>query len=411
VPTRVRLRETDALRAALVYGVVIFHSVRVFDPFDFTVKAETESVLAGAFVLFVSLWGMPLFFVLAGYGIWHSLGHRSPAAFARERLARLAVPLAFGLLVIVPPQVHVDRLVAGERPSLADTWTGFWELSPRAELPWPLGGPLFDLAHLWFLAYLLVFSLLLLPVLGRLRGGRGTAIARRLSSAWVLMAVVAVVALFEVAFGSEDAGGWNRWAYPVCLLLGFLLAAHPAPAAALARRWRALLGAGLLLFLPLLVGAVTLEERLGDGLLSGGAPEALAWRAGKAVVGVLLVAGVAGAAAAAIRHRRRQRRRFGPRAQRIVAYGNETAIAVYVLHQTVTVLIAYELVDTGWPAGAQWAALACSTLLVTVVAVEAVRRVPLARVLLGLRPRGGERLRSSVVGHGLRPDRRAAAHP
>ena len=112
-----RLREIDALRAGLVYGVVVFHSARVFDPFDFTVKADTESVLAGAFVLFASLWDLPLFFVLAGYGIWHSLGRRTAGAFARERLARLAVPLVFGLLVIVPPQVHVERLVAGEHPS------------------------------------------------------------------------------------------------------------------------------------------------------------------------------------------------------------------------------------------------------------------------------------------------------
>jgi glucan biosynthesis protein C len=108
----VRLREIDALRAGLVYGVVVFHSARVFDPFDFTVKADTESVLAGAFVLFASLWGMPLVFVLAGYGIWHSLGRRTAGPMGGAR-ARNAVPQVAAVELV--RRVPVARILLGLR--------------------------------------------------------------------------------------------------------------------------------------------------------------------------------------------------------------------------------------------------------------------------------------------------------
>ena len=53
---------------------------------------------------------MPLLFVVAGSGIWHLLGTRTPARFARERLSRLLVPLVTGMLLIVPPQLYYSML-------------------------------------------------------------------------------------------------------------------------------------------------------------------------------------------------------------------------------------------------------------------------------------------------------------
>ncbi len=47
--------------------------------------------------------GTPLLFLISGMGARYAMRTRSAAAFARERLARLLVPFAFGLVVLVPP--------------------------------------------------------------------------------------------------------------------------------------------------------------------------------------------------------------------------------------------------------------------------------------------------------------------
>jgi len=164
-----RFTDVDALRTGLVAGVVVFHGLRVFDPFDFYVKGPELEALVPVVLLGV-LVGMPLFFVLAGFGLWHSLGRRSAATVVRERALRLGVPFVVGVVVLVPPQIHAERLQDGTAGSYWDTLRDFFSVLPVVELPIPVegrgDGP-FEPAHLWFLAYLLVFSVLLVRCWGR----------------------------------------------------------------------------------------------------------------------------------------------------------------------------------------------------------------------------------------------------
>jgi hypothetical protein len=66
------------------------------------VKAAVENRALTVLLAFGATWGMPLLFVIAGMGSWHSLGSWGPGGFARERLRRLGVPLLTGLLTLVP---------------------------------------------------------------------------------------------------------------------------------------------------------------------------------------------------------------------------------------------------------------------------------------------------------------------
>src|SRR5215212_3536164 len=219
-----RLPELDILRAAVVVGVLVFHAVHVFDPLDFYVKSDAEWEPLVPVILFCALWGMPLLFLLAGVGIWHSLGSRTPGAFVRERAARLLAPFVAGTVVLVPLQLHAERAMAGIDGSYADTLREFFRVRPDLSIPIPLEGSgavgEFEPAHLWFLAYLFGFSVLLLPLLWRLRG---VSLERWATPAVVLAAGIPV-AVLEAALGSEDTGGWHRTVYIVVLLYGFLFA-------------------------------------------------------------------------------------------------------------------------------------------------------------------------------------------
>jgi glucans biosynthesis protein C len=291
-----RLASLDRLRVTLVLGVVVFHTARVFDPFDYYVKAASRVAALGPVVLFVSMWGMPVFFVLAGFGVWHSLGRRSLGAFIRERCRRLLLPFIAGVVLLVPPQLHFEALQSGERVSYLDTLERFFHLGVRLEYPIPVHGPTFEPAHLWFLAYLLAFTLLLLPLFRWLRsppGERAMDVAL-LRPAVLLAAGVLALAAVESALGSEAAGGWNRWTYPVFLVAGFLLAARPILRARLVGRWRALAVGGALAFIALAIAGAPLFDRLGDQLQTGHDPAAMLWRGAKAITGGILALAIVG---------------------------------------------------------------------------------------------------------------------
>jgi hypothetical protein len=79
---------------------------------------------------------------------------RSAAAFAREGLARLLVPFAFGLVVLVPPMFYIE---GPGQPAFHQPYWRFWlsfvnvPALARGLLirgSWTSGGVSFDPAHL-----------------------------------------------------------------------------------------------------------------------------------------------------------------------------------------------------------------------------------------------------------------------
>jgi len=57
---------------------------------------------------------MPLFFLLSGSAAWFALSLRPERSFAKERVKRLFIPLVFGMAVIIPPQVYIERIFRGQ---------------------------------------------------------------------------------------------------------------------------------------------------------------------------------------------------------------------------------------------------------------------------------------------------------
>ena len=88
-----RRPEFDVLRDLVVAGLVVFHSAVVFATgTSWFVKDIRPGIGFSVFLLWGSLWGMPLLFLVSGMGARYAVRTRSVAAFARERLARLGVP-------------------------------------------------------------------------------------------------------------------------------------------------------------------------------------------------------------------------------------------------------------------------------------------------------------------------------
>ncbi len=201
-PASARRTELDAVRTALVLGLILFHSALVFDTNDdFYVKNDETIELTGLAAGPIIVWAMPLLFAIAGIAARISLRRRAPGAFVRERLLRLGLPLLV-ITVLVTPLPQWIRALQTEPglgyleflPCFFDVRTG-WDA-----MPFVLTGEWFEYGHLWFVALLLVWALVLAalaalvpaPVRARIRGAVRAAIGR---SAWTLLVPGALLAL------------------------------------------------------------------------------------------------------------------------------------------------------------------------------------------------------------------------
>ena len=398
-----RRDELDLLRALVVVGLVFFHTAVIFGAGEFPIKAATENRVATVFLGFGAAWGMPLLFLISGMGIWYALRSRSPAAFARERLRRLGVPLLVGLLTLVPLQVYLGLRRVGGPSSYASFYARFWDVRAVLDFPFVITaapGGVFETGHLWFLVCLLGFSLVLLPGLAWLHRPAGRRLLERpgglLAGPGGLLLPALPLAVVEVALGSETGhGGWNHGSYALFLLYGFLAAADPRISEALQRRWRPAAALGLLLFLA--TGVAYGAADAGTEPFTDMDSFSMAFRLLKSVDGWLWVVAIVGLARSQLQRRRSspgqpasQRAARPGRLRRLGAYANEAVLPFYVLHETVIVVVAYFVL--AWPirAGAQYGVIAMASLAATLLLYDlGVRRSPLTRFLFGLKPLGG----------------------
>ncbi|MDP9870017.1 MULTISPECIES: acyltransferase family protein [Streptosporangium] len=389
-----RRPELDAIRTLVVVGLVFFHSALVFDTRDdFYVKnaetTEATTVVAGLGVV----WAMPMLFLIAGLGSWHSLRRRGPAGFAAERLRRLGVPLVFATLTIIPvPQWLRLRADPGYHESYLRFLPQFFDvhLEP-AEFPFVVQGRYFETGHLWFVVLLLAFSLLLAPLAGRLPRDRGRRIRDRLVTAarWRGAALLpaAPVAAVSALLGLEEAyAGWSRWAYLLFFLYGFVLASDERLRAAVRRDAVPAAVLGLALFLIGMVGFLAVSD------IPGGDPftdmTALA-------IGVRTLYGAAGWCWLVAITGLLDRRRPAPaaaqdpprsRGRRLYGYLALAALPLYILHQPIVVGVAYGVVGRQAPMAVKYAVIVAASLALTVAAYDLlVRRTRVTRSLFGMR--------------------------
>ncbi|NTU77979.1 MAG: acyltransferase [Chloroflexales bacterium] len=410
-----RRRDLDLLRVLLVFGLVFFHTARIFDtlPLPEGVKNDTTSPLVTLVVVCCALWAMPLMFVIAGFSIRHSLHKRTTAAFVQDRVQRLLVPLIFGALVVVPPQVYVHLLQANPSAGLT-----YWEFLPRffdvrlcpdlfgLVCANPASG-LFTVAHLWFLSDLFFFSLLLLPLFWYLQRPSGerrlTALTDVLARPGAIWLLALPIVLVDVGFGAAANGGWKYQTFAIFLCCGYLLAADARLAKAMGRGWRSALVVALVLMVIYAVGAFYLSDVAGVDPTRGYDLGSLAWRGLKSVgawAWMIAILGF-GSRPRVLRTLATEHALLSPRIQpddqtvteqqqpgaRLITYAGEAFLPFYILHQTIVFVIGYYVVAWELTAVAKYLVISLSALATTLLVYDvAVRRTRATRWLFGMRP-------------------------
>ena len=242
----------DAIRVSAILLLIPYHAARYIQ------KGFGEDRAVDAAVWFVHTWHMPLFFAISGYLAATGLRRSTAARHARSRLRRLGLPLVIGMLTVVP----LANFFVIEAAAL---WTRKQQIPAKRELTF---GHVFNLTpqHLWFIAYLLVISLLAIGVWLAIQQYPkvGAAINRGfrtlMRSWWGLPALASLSALVLITKSGWVAGGaMSNSLIPVPTLLayfsifflfGWLLSGQDDLGEVLKRGAWLRFGAGLLIAIP-----------------------------------------------------------------------------------------------------------------------------------------------------------------
>ena len=227
-----RHHDLDWLRALGALLLVPFHValIFVFDPFTIMyIRDSVNSRVLAEVTGFIHMWHMPMLFMISGAATWFALGHRSAGEYIRERSLRLFLPLVFGILTYVPFTIYIQH---SDILSLQEGYAGFFRIDWN-QLDGMNGA--FTPAHLWFILFLFVFSLVGLPLFKWLRTQKGRSVIARLGTATrhPLSLIVFGIPL-TLAAATGILGDMNPVKYPLIVLVaaGLTLLAYE-----LIRRW------------------------------------------------------------------------------------------------------------------------------------------------------------------------------
>lgn len=160
--------------------LLIYHVAIAFQPWGvmigfITNKKSWDSLWIPMTML--NVWRIPLLFVVSGMGVYFAIQKRSWLGLLRERTLRILVPLLFGTVAIVP----ISTLL----------WRKYYNMSTTYDIASLNPG------HLWFLANIFLYVLILSPLFVFLKkypeGIAAKTITRTLGHPLGLLVVVAVI--------------------------------------------------------------------------------------------------------------------------------------------------------------------------------------------------------------------------
>ncbi|MGN6394980.1 MAG: acyltransferase family protein [Mucilaginibacter sp.] len=326
----------DWLRIISIAGVLFFHSAMPYTAYDWWhIKNKETSHLVMEVVFFMHLVRMPLLFFISGTVSYYMMQRRSSLNFIGLRFRRLFIPLLVGMFIIVPPQIYMERLNNGFQGSVWDFYKTTFSF-----IPYPKGN--FSWHHLWFIAYLFLYDLLLAPLFAWMVSPKSENFKAKLAvlakNKWVYILTLPSIVWYALLSNKHPETGdlVHDWCYFVYwlffLLAGFICIIQPKLMNSLEHNRRFALTIGFLGLLLVNYMRWNKFDPFYSGrpddlsvILSTALRPVIAWGWLLALVGY--------------------GKKYLNRPHRSLNYLNQAVYPFYIVHQTVIVCISYYIVE------------------------------------------------------------------
>ena len=369
-----RRHDLDWLRVIVFAFLIFYHVGMFFVPWGWHVKNNIIYDWLRFPMMWLNQWRLPILFVISGMGTYFAFSKRNGWQFAKERIARLLVPLLFGMFVIVPPQVYLEKLSNGQ---ISGNYFTFWP-SESIKGVYPTGNLSWN--HLWFLPYLLIFSLILIPIFIYIKNNfEGSfvkrmqkIVSRPISSYIFILPLYLAEAFIEPFFNETHAliGDWFVLTSS-CLLFfyGFLLMTVKETFWEMLQKYKkTFLWCGIIGFSILMFIIFSFEDGIVRHFTEAMVKVFNLWS------WILAIFGYAAT--------------YLNKPGKLLSYCNEAVYPFYILHQTVTVFIGYHLMHLNWGLIPKAFIMIVGTFMISWLIYEfLIRRWRWVRPLFGLKKR------------------------
>ncbi|MFT5573515.1 MAG: glucan biosynthesis protein C [Cryomorphaceae bacterium] len=374
----VRRHDVDWLRV-LAFITLIFYHIGMFYVADWGwhVKSQYQSEFLQYFMLLVNQWRMPLIFFISGFALCMVEGKFSARKIVSIRFYRVLIPLILGMYLIVPPQVYYEAIA---KLSYSGSYWTFWLDYIDADttlLPDMHHSPLGMLTwnHLWYLAYLWCYTLVYLvikPILTRV----GSLIQRSsINSLCLVLVPVGILTVYGLwlkpLFPKTNAltdDWYNHAVYFSVFLFGYFAAKSELIWQTIIRDRRIWLGVAVVCYLLLMVLNKT------DWLNLYGPVWSVLIQACVYTNMWLWILAVIGFSGAHLN-----------KSSATLSYLNEAILPLYILHQSVTIIIAANLSQLLLGGAVEACILVLGTFATCAVLYELIRRWKPTRFIFGMK--------------------------
>ncbi|KAF1017274.1 MAG: hypothetical protein GAK31_00536 [Stenotrophomonas maltophilia] len=141
---------------------------------DFHLKSAYTAEWLQWPMIAMNRWRMPLLFAISGIALCLSLPEHGRLPHTLRRCWRLLLPLAFGIVAVVSLQAYYEALDKGDvTPGLVRFLWRYWQFRPWPGAHFSGAAYGFTWNHLWYLTYLLPYTVLAVVLASLLRPLRG----------------------------------------------------------------------------------------------------------------------------------------------------------------------------------------------------------------------------------------------
>ena len=372
-----RRYDLDWLRIIVFGLLILFHTGMFYTAnWGFHAKSTYQSETLESFMLILEPWRMAVLWVISGIAIKFVLAKVSLWRFISMRSLRLLLPLLFGILVVVPPQLYIEMTQNG------DLNMNYWQFlqeffSTNSEVfaKYQSGiWPHMDVNHLWFIRALWQYSLGLIFFLPLLNSQWFNKATNRLVKQHYLVAITcAVMPIFLIQLSWDQ----DTVRYPlgfIFIVYGYLIGWNLTFWQRISQAIKPLLIASVICC----ISFITFYNLVWLDLIKGG-EITNQWlvMAGLFNYSLMRILGILTVFALA--------HKFLNRKSTKLKYFNDAVYPFYILHQTLIIVIGYNLSSLDLGPILEPLLLIICTSAACFIGFEIIRRTELLRPCFGLK--------------------------
>ena len=357
-----RRTDLDWLRVLAILLLVPFHSALIFilDPHVVMyVKDGVNSSFLNRFAGWIHQFHMPLLFYVSGAATYFSLKKREGGQYIKERFLKLLIPAISGLMIIIPPITYIALIAKGNPVNFWQHFINFWQFG-NADLTGMDGK--FTPAHLWFLLFLFVFSLIGLLFFSMLKKDKSIEIFKRIIDKTGIPVIILVIFILLTSAASLNIlGDKNPIYYFLIFFCGYLFMIDD--------RFQHTIDKYAWLFLVTGISCEIIRQFsysfVGNGTVVLILSNLNRW------MWLLCILG------------------FGHRSlrtnNRVLKYLSSASYPFYIFHLLLNTTVGFFIIKLPFGAGIKYSIIVILTILSTFLVYEFVKRIPVIRFLFGIK--------------------------